>query len=125
MDGAYRGALHMHSTYSDGEFTLAELRDVYRAAGCRFACVTDHAEDFDADQLVAYRAECERLSDAEFRFVAGLEYDCDQGMHVLGYGVTELLGTTAPEEVIRGIRERGGLAVIAHPKDTHFDWIES
>ena len=38
-----RGALHIHSTWSDGEFTLSELRHILVGAGCRFACVTDHA----------------------------------------------------------------------------------
>ncbi len=121
----YQGALHVHSTYSDGEYTLSELRDVFLASGCAFACVTDHAEAFDAGKLAAYRAECERLSDARFRFIAGLEYECRERMHVLGYGVTELLGTVDPEEVIAAIAARGGLPVIAHPRDAHFPWIES
>ena len=52
-----KGALHIHTTYSDGDFTLSELRDVLMAAGCRFACVTDHAEYFDAGKLDKYRDE--------------------------------------------------------------------
>src|SRR5262249_45226962 len=43
----------------------------------------------------------------------------------LGYGVAERLATTVPEEVIEQIRQHGGIAVIAHPKDSHFPWIES
>ena len=83
-----QGALHIHSTYSDGELTLAELRQVFVAAGCRFACVTDHAEAFDDARLEAYRRECDEQSDDRFRFIAGLEYTCEGRMHVLGYGVT-------------------------------------
>src|SRR5262249_42770602 len=60
-----------------------------------------------------------------FRFVAGLEYGCRNKMHILGYGATALLGTTAPEEVIRAIGRLGGVSVIAHPKDEHFPWIET
>ena len=83
------GVLHLHSTYSDGEFSLAELRRLFCAAGCRFACVTDHADAFDSDgQLDAYRRECDALSDDRFRFIAGLEYTCVDRMHVLGYGVS-------------------------------------
>jgi hypothetical protein len=122
---SHRGALHVHSTYSDGEYTLPELRERFLASGCSFACVTDHAEAFDAAKLAAYVAECERLSDERFRFIAGLEYECRERMHVLGYGVTDLLGTTEPEEVIAEVERRGGVAVIAHPKDSHFPWIES
>ena len=30
MKPLLKGVLHLHSTYSDGEFTLAELRDLFR-----------------------------------------------------------------------------------------------
>ncbi len=119
-----KAALHLHSTYSDGELTLAQLRVVLRAAGCALGCVTDHAEAFSPDSLAAYVAECERLSDDTFRFVAGLEFGCERRMHVIGYGVAVLAGTTDPQEVIRHVERHGGDAVIAHPKDAHFDWIE-
>ncbi|MFL6212920.1 MAG: PHP domain-containing protein [Blastocatellia bacterium] len=120
-----RGAIHVHSTYSDGEFTLAQLREVYSSLGCRFVCMTDHAEDFDTPKLDCYIAECESLSDEHFRFIAGLEFNCDRRMHVLGFGVTSVVDTTDPQGVIRHIKAEGGLAVIAHPMDSAFEWIET
>ena len=45
-------------------------------------------------------------------------------MHVLGYGLTSFIDSTDPEVVIAEIRTRGGVAVIAHPKDAAFDGIE-
>lgn len=117
-------ALHLHSTYSDGQLTLAELRTALHGAGCELACVTDHAEAFDASSLAAYVDECERLSDDEFRFVAGLEFGCEDRMHIIGYGVTSLAPTRDPEAVIGHVESRGGISVIAHPKDDHFAWIE-
>jgi hypothetical protein len=119
-----RGAFHIHSTYSDGEFTLGDLREVLLAAGCRFACVTDHADSLDADRLRTYRLECEERSDADFRFIPGLEYSCLNRMHILGYGVTSLIDSVDPEQVIAGIRRKGGLAVVAHPRNDAFDSIE-
>jgi predicted metal-dependent phosphoesterase TrpH len=94
-----RGALHIHSTYSDGERTLAQLRSTFQAAGCCFICTTDHAEAFDEARVDEYRRECESLSDETFAVVGGLEYRCDGGMHVLGYGVTALIDSTDPAEV--------------------------
>jgi hypothetical protein len=119
------GALHIHSTYSDGEFSLRELRDVLGSAGCRFACVTDHADHFDAASLGAYVAECEALSDDQFRFIPGLEYPCENRLHIAGYGATVPIDSTDPATVIRHIAASGGIAVIAHPKDVWFDWIAS
>ena len=120
-----KGVIHAHSTYSDGEYSLSELREVFLSSGCSFVCMTDHAEFFDEQKVREYRDECERLSDDKFTFVAGLEFTCDQRMHVLGYGVTELVSTTNPQEVISHIDKVGGVSVIAHPMDSAFPWIES
>ncbi len=120
-----KGTLHIHSTYSDGEFTLLQLREIYLSSGFRFAFVTDHAESFNPITLNAYLDECANLSDESFQFVPGLEFECEQKMHILGYGMGKLLDTKAPEEAIRAIRASGGIAVIAHPKDEAFAWIES
>jgi hypothetical protein len=119
-----KAAIHIHSTYSDGELTLCRLREIFESAGCSFVCTTDHAEAFDDKKLERYRAECEALSDPGFRFIPGLEFECDQRMHILGYGLLALIRTKSPEEVIREIESRGGISVIAHPKDTMFEWIE-
>ena len=121
----HKGVIHAHSTYSDGEYHLSELRDVLLSSGCSFVCMTDHAEFFDEQKVREYKDECERLSDDKFVFVAGLEFTCDQRMHVLGYGVTELVSSTNPQEVISHIEKAGGISVIAHPMDSAFPWIES
>jgi len=120
-----KGALHAHTRHSDGEFTLEELRKIFIAEGCCFLCVTDHAEYFDQVSIERYVAECESLSDHSFRFVPGLEYRCVRDMHILGYGATRLTESTDPEEVIRHIDSQGAIAVIAHPKDDFFAWIET
>lgn len=120
----FRGALHVHSTYSDGEFTLAELRDELRALGCRFAFVTDHADWFDEERVQRYRDECASLSDPDFLFIPSLEYSCCDRMHILGYGVAALIDSDQPETVIADIRRLGGLSVVAHPRTVAFDAIE-
>jgi hypothetical protein len=125
MKQMLKSATHIHSTYSDGEFTLAELRKVYMSAGYDFVCMTDHAEAFDEEKLQAYIKECETLSDEQFRFIAGLEFECQQRMHILGFGVTKLVKTLDPQEVIQHIKNENGISVIAHPMDCMFDWIGS
>jgi hypothetical protein len=121
----FKGAIHLHSVYSDGEFTLAELREALVADGLSFACMTDHAEYFDRLMTRDYVAECASLSDDRFRFIPGFEYPCYEGMHVLGLGVTEAAGTRDPQKIIRLIARRGGVSIIAHPKDEFFEWIET
>jgi PHP domain len=120
-----KGALHVHSTYSDGEFTMAELRQIYQDEGCAFVCMTDHAEHFDSDRLHQYVDECQTLSDDRFLFIAGLEYECEQRMHILGYGATERVDSQDPQTAIRQIEAQGAVSVIAHPKNDFFDWIRT
>jgi hypothetical protein len=120
----FKGAIHAHSTYSDGQFTLAELKQMYTSEGCSFVLMTDHAESFDRSKLANYIQECRNLSDKGFTFVHGLEYECLERMHILGYGCSHLVNTQDPEEVINSIREAGGISVIAHPKDAHIPVIE-
>jgi PHP domain len=120
-----KAVLHAHSTYSDGEFTLAELKQIFADQGCSVLCITDHDDHFDPPKLAAYISECAALSDDRFLFVCGLEYRCEQAMHILGYGSTALANTKDPQEIIRHIEQQKGLPVIAHPKDSHFPWIES
>ena len=120
-----KGAMHVHSTYSDGEFTLAELRRVFLDEGCAFVCMTDHAEYFDPVQLRQYIDECRALSDDKLLFVSGLEYECEKRMHILGYGATRRVDSQDPEAVIREIELQGAVSVIAHPKDEFFEWIQT
>jgi len=120
-----KGAIHIHSTYSDGDLTLPEVCATYRAAGCGFIAVTDHAESFNAEKLRQYVAECEALSSPELRVIAGLEFGCERRMHVLGIGVTDLAMTRDPALVFAHIERHGGVSVIAHPHQDNFAWIES
>jgi predicted metal-dependent phosphoesterase TrpH len=115
-----KAALHVHSTYSDGEFTLTELKQLFSAEGCSVVGITDHAQSFDPAKLADYVSECKSLSDDRFLFLCGLEFGCEQQMHMLGYGATATVQTQDPQEVIRHIEENQGLAVIAHPKDSMF-----
>lgn len=118
-------ALHVHSTYSDGELTLAQVRELFLAAGCRLVCMADHAEFFDTPRLAAYLAECRQLSNEQIRIVPGLEFGCRDRMHIVGYGVVELVESVDPTTVIEHIARSGGVSVIAHPAPEHLDLIPS
>jgi hypothetical protein len=87
--------------------------------------MTDHAESFDEQKLSAYRRDCDSLSDENVLFIPGLEYECEQRMHILGYGTTVLADSKDPQQVIQHIERNAGVCVIAHPKDAMFSWIET
>ncbi len=117
--------LHVHSTYSDGEYSLAELRALFERAGKRAVCLADHADYFDPARVEQYVAECTQYSDDTLRLIPGLEFGCDDHMHIVGYGVTALTERSDPASVIAHIHAHGGISVIAHPRDDHFPRIEA
>ena len=119
-----KAALHVHSTYSDGEFTIPELREKFLRAGCRVVCMADHADAFDDAKVAQYVAECERHSDEKLLFVVGVEFGCVRRMHIVGYGVIRVVQSDDPQTVISHIQASDGVAVIAHPPDALFELIE-
>ncbi|MFN8574347.1 MAG: PHP domain-containing protein [Gemmatimonadaceae bacterium] len=119
-----KAALHVHSTFSDGELTIPELREVLLAEGFRVVCMADHADGFDDQRVAAYIESCEAASDDQICFVPGLEFGCEERMHIIGYGTTALVNSTDPETVISHINRAEGLSVIAHPQTVHLTRIE-
>ncbi len=111
-----RGLLHIHSVFSDGEEPLERLVENFRDAGMHFAAVSDHAEVFDDDRMKEYVALCESLSTGGFLVIPGLEFALHGGnIHILGYGITTRVRFADMEQLVDGIHEAGGIAVLAHP----------
>jgi PHP domain len=111
-----RGVFHVHSIFSDGEESLDRLIEIFRQSGMSFAAVSDHAEVFDEQRMEQYVRLCESLSDNTFLVIPGLEFALYSGyIHILGYGITRRVRFTSMEELVDGIHNEGGIAVLAHP----------
>ena len=79
---AYRGDLQMHSTWSDGSQTLADIVDGCLARGYRYCAVTDHsyglavAGGISMAEIAAQREEIDTLNEkhrGRFRLLQGIE----------------------------------------------------
>lgn len=79
---AYRGDLQMHSTYSDGSQTLADIVEGGLARGYSFCAVTDHsyglpiARGVSMTRLADQHREIDELNDryrGRFRLIKGIE----------------------------------------------------
>ncbi|HPQ68789.1 MAG TPA: glycosyltransferase [bacterium] len=109
--------MHVHSTYSyDGELSVREIARICRKKGVRVCCLTEHSDRLTQEQVDQLAAECAEISDDSLLLVPGIEFSMPGGLHLIGYGVTDLLTTSDPRTLCREIRERGGLAVLAHPE---------
>lgn len=115
----FTGVLHVHSTYSDGELSLAEIAQWARGEALDFVCVTDHSGRARGERLRELCAECARLS-GDVLLVPGVEFE-HRGRHVLAIAPVEcLLGLTdqIAVEQPEAIRQGGGLTIWAHPSLT-------
>lgn len=78
-----RGALHCHSTYSDGKNTIAEMAEAARALGWSYIGITDHSKaafyagGLSVEQVMAQHEEIDALNAAtpDFRILKGIEAD--------------------------------------------------
>jgi hypothetical protein len=109
----FRGALHVHSTASDGDRTPEEVTNWYRSQGYHFLAMADH------DVL----SKPERVAD-DFITLAGIEvegFDPVSGLyHLVGLGARK-----APDMPVRQVfpiqdaidrlRAVGSLVSLAHP----------
>jgi predicted metal-dependent phosphoesterase TrpH len=102
---------HIHTLYSDGHDSPAEVCDYALRAGLDVIAITDH------DTLAGARiaAEYARQLDGRLQVVMGEEVSTIQG-HVLGLYLTRTVkpGLTAAATVA-AIHAQGGIAIAAHP----------
>jgi DNA polymerase (family X) len=81
--GDLAGDLHMHSTWSDGRATIAEMAAACAARGYRYMAITDHSKvlamtgGLDAARLRAQWEEIAEVQEAhpEIRILRGQEVD--------------------------------------------------
>jgi hypothetical protein len=109
--------LHMHTTYSDGSGTHADLARAALRTGVDVIMVTDH------NVLVQGVEQYHREGKRRLLLLAGEEiHDQDrqpQKNHLLVFGADRELSTQAddPQTLIDAVHRSGGICFIAHPVD--------
>lgn len=101
------GAIHAHTTHSDGALDVAGVVEEGRAAGLDFLLVTDH-NTLAAKPQEGYHGD--------LLLIVGTEISTDTG-HVLGFGFDPPAYRFPRRaiDVLRDIDDLGGAAVVAHP----------
>ena len=106
----YKGCSHVHSTYSDGSGTMAEIASDAADAGLDFVVMTDHNtlepkydgwEGWNGGVLVVVGVEA---SPRGMGHCVAMAIDgCGNYRHV------------PPDEYLEDVRQQGGMAFVAHP----------
>ena len=98
-----RADLHIHTYYSDGVFSPAQIAAMAREAGLSLISMTDH------DSLAGLEEKTRAAADCGLSYVPGWEVSAYQGdlkVHILGYGCR----ICAPYEQFLRARREGALA---------------
>lgn len=115
-EGKVRGIIHFHSDFSyDGYNSIPGIVDFFKTNGYSFVCLTEHDDDFDNEKMDRYINVCRDASDSSFYVVPGLEFRCENRVHILGIDIKKYFKTDDPVDAAKKIREQGGIAIIAHP----------
>jgi len=124
--------LHIHTKFSDGVLDPVEIPELALKQGMKIISITDH------NSTEAYKYLDKKYEGLEI--ITGVEFDCwykSNFVHILGYGIDihnqalhslcakDIKGTRLDlvrffnkreaTEVIRTIKEAGGISVLAHP----------
>jgi predicted metal-dependent phosphoesterase TrpH len=107
-----RADMHIHSLYSDGTASVADILDhVERRTDLDVIAITDH-ERIDG---ALRAAELHAAGDYSYDLVIGEEITTRRG-HVLALFIGERIPALRPlDETLQAVHEQGGIAIAAHP----------
>jgi len=113
----YGGAVHVHSTYSDGLGTIPEIAQAANDAGLDFVVMCDHSSlQASHDGLDGWQGKTLVLIGTEITTTVG---------HLLAMGVPSTFDTTASQDAVlvqKNILAAGGFGYIALPCDLKDHW---
>lgn len=96
--------LHIHSKFSDGDYTLQEIVEKLKENGITIFSITDHD---NAKSIL----EMEKVDKKGLTYISGIEFSSSKGkykMHILGYGIDghneQLLQTCKEMKIRKNIR---------------------
>ncbi len=113
----FKGIMHVHSQYSDGEASLPEIKEQAKRLGMSFVFLADHVSLIrDEAERKAFNEECRQLSDGNFLFVPGFEVKTSEGFHTLAYNTTDLTEEDVHWEQVVSFYEKkkGVFLALAH-----------
>jgi hypothetical protein len=112
----YKGIIHVHSNYSyDGEHSLKEIVQYAKNRSYSFIGMSEHSDTLDKDKMSKYVEECKAVSTADCLIIPGVEFTCENNIHIIGIGVQQITYTKEPLEIAEFINQQNGISIIAHP----------
>lgn len=108
----YKVALHQHTTLSDGRLSPEEMLRSYKDAEYDAVAITDHWNFYPQGESFGIGI----ISGCEYNM--GASDTATDVMHIVGVGMKKdpmLTKEMSRQEIIDGIRDAEGIAILAHP----------
>ncbi|MEI6512847.1 MAG: CehA/McbA family metallohydrolase [bacterium] len=117
----YKGSLHVHTTYSDGEGSISQIASVYDELSYDFIYVTDHNVVVPVDEVIQ-QGNVLILPGCEVTLTIEESGEAKTYLHVNGLDVREITIPEPKQSVVEtlqlavdSIRAAGGIAQLNHP----------
>ncbi|MCX6556358.1 MAG: hypothetical protein NTW95_02845 [Candidatus Aminicenantes bacterium] len=111
-----KGAFHMHSTFSDGRGTVAEIARAARRARLDFVILTDHGRP-------NLRASAATGWNDGVLLIGASEFSLNEGhLAAAGYRVPGYVFPPEAREAIAEVNRDNGVTFISHPFDRKIPW---
>jgi len=106
----YVGAIHVHSSFSDGSGNVKDIGNIASEAGLDFIIITDH------NTLRALKEGYEGWYGNTLLLVGCEINDKENKNHYLALGINDTISTRLPaKEIVAKVNDAGGIGFIAHP----------
>ena len=108
----YVGAVHMHSTFSDGTGEVPDIAKFADEVGLDFILLSDH------NTLRALQEGYEKWYGNTLLLVGVEINDKENKNHYLAFGIDEAFSTRTPaKKYVAKVKELGGIGFLAHPHE--------
>lgn len=102
----YKGAIHIHSSFSDGSGDIQTITKAANKAGLKWIIITDH-NNMDVEEGII-NGIC---------VIKGEEISPKSENHYLALGINKAIISDNAEDYIKQVKEQGGFGFIAHPDE--------
>lgn len=107
MKFLYPGAIHIHTTYSDGTGTVEEIAKAAKKAGLSWIIITDHNNLKAKPKEGIYDGVC---------VIVATEISPEKENHYIALDTKENISCNMPaSEFVQRVKKQGGFGFIAHP----------
>jgi len=121
----YKGLFHVHTEFSDGNLSIAEIVETCQKQEYDFVYVTDHSRYLSPKKFKNMVKKCRDNSNSNFLCIPGMEIDTIDGLHILALGIDFFVEKGKASRISEFLMENEIPSILAHPPTrARYDFME-